>query len=264
MGVPMVLPDVIIVPGGGLQRDGRLQPWVEQRLGRAKAIYDYARRQGSAPLVVTMNEGIRNTLRDSRGAPVSGGQGGQQFELESQLAKRFLEDLPGGMPQEDVLADNLSLDLVGNAYFPRTSRAFAEVAPRAEILCIVTNNFHMARTAEVFQTIFSLPENARGFGSAFSLMFEEVSDELVSESSLQARLHWERQKLIEFRSISSEWKDLHDVHHFIFPAATPGDRTRLPPSLSSEDLFGDQMLHAAHALSEDSREGYHVDQRFYR
>jgi Ca2+-binding EF-hand superfamily protein/uncharacterized SAM-binding protein YcdF (DUF218 family) len=247
-----ITPDAIIVLGGGLQNDGSLQPWVQQRLTRAKDVYTKAKHQkASAPKVITMNEGIRNTLRDPRGGAVASAAGSKQVDLESQLAKRFIEKL--GVPATDIIPDNHSLDLIGNAYFPRTSNTFKTAMPEVGNLCIITNKFHMARAKEIFKTIMNLPLNKDDgpLEQPFNLMFEEVGDERVADESLKTRNAWEKDMLKVFREHSKKWNDLRDVYAHIFPSASPDRPLR---SLTSEDLAGDPYFegHQAEAPVPDN------------
>jgi hypothetical protein len=200
---------------------------VQERLRRAHEIYREVKkvregRELRPVYVVTMCEGIRHSSRDPRG--------NRTLHLESQLSADFLKEL--GVPASDIVTDDLSLDTTGNAYFLRTTRTDVFTA---RSLAVVTNEFHVARTRAIFQRVFQLGPFVDG-NSDYKLKFEEVKNESIEQVALRRRNDWEKQQLQDFEKVSKEWKDLHDVHAYIFSGeetnALPVDQRdgRLPPS----------------------------------
>jgi len=211
-------PDVIVIPGGGISRDGSLVPWVQGRLRRAKEIYDEVnevKRQQqvtSTTYLVTMCEGIRYSPRDPRG--------NRAKRLESQLSAEFLRK--AGVKASDIIADDLSLDTMGNAYFLRANQTEIYFA---RSLVVVTNEFHMARTKAIFLKVFGLqpfPDN----NSKYTLVFEQVNNTSIEQAGLKKRSDWEEQQLFDFERLSADWSSLHDLHAFIF-SSPGGDREAL-------------------------------------
>jgi uncharacterized SAM-binding protein YcdF (DUF218 family) len=207
-------PECIIVPGGGLSKDGTLVPWVQERLRRAHQIYMEVNKikaaQGStdsndrskATYIVTMCEGIRYSPRDPRG--------NRTLRLESQLSAEFLKGL--GVASEDLITDDLSLDTMGNAYFLRTTHTGVF---RARSLAVITNEFHFARTKTIFEKIFKLGPFPDG-NESYTLRFDQVKNLSIDPAALKRRHDWEKQQLLDFEKVSKDWRDLHDVHAFIF------------------------------------------------
>jgi uncharacterized SAM-binding protein YcdF (DUF218 family) len=219
-------PSAIVVPGGGLSRDGSLVPWVQERLRRAKAVYDEVNEVKAAQQVttttylVTMCEGIRYSPRDPRG--------NRAQRLESQLSFDFL--VAQGVKKSDIITDDLSLDTMGNAYFLRTTHTDVF---KARSLVVITNEFHMKRTKAIFEKVFGLGPFPDG-NSKYTLQFEEVKNQSIEPAALRRRVDWEDQQLKDFHRVSKDWRDLHDVHSFIFSgeggAPKPQLRDRSPES----------------------------------
>jgi uncharacterized SAM-binding protein YcdF (DUF218 family) len=214
-------PNAIVVPGGGLSKDGTLVPWVQERLRRAHQIYQEVNKikeangtgnEQSSTYIVTMCEGIRYSPRDPRG--------NRTLRLESQLSAEFLKNL--GVNASDLITDDLSLDTMGNAYFLRTTHTDVF---KARSLVVVTNEFHLTRTKAIFDRIFQLGPFPDG-DQDYTLRFEQVKNQSIEPSALKRRHEWERQQLQDFEKVSKEWKDLHDVHAYIFS----GEETNALPS----------------------------------
>lgn len=226
-------PQVIVVPGGGLSRDGKLLPWVQERLRRAKAVYDTIPQSSRAlekrTVIITMCEGIRHSVRDPRASPDSVQR---SLRLESQLSAQFLYTL--GVPTEDVVTDDLSLDTTGNAYFLRTTHT--DVI-NARDMVVVTSEFHSIRAKTVFEKVFSLAPHPDK-DDKYNIRFEIVGNHNIEPTALQRRREWEAQQLEKFLLASETWVDLHDVHGYIFGASAatalpkPGSCRELPPSFN--------------------------------
>jgi hypothetical protein len=146
------------------------------------------------------------------------------------LSAEFLKDL--GVSASDIIADDLSLDTTGNAYFLRTTRA--DVC-KAHSLLVVTNEFHLARAKTIFQRVFQLGPFPDG-NQEYRISFEQVKNEDVDAVALKRRKEWEKQQLKDFENVAKDWKDLHDVHAHIFSGeetnTLPADQRdgRLPAS----------------------------------
>jgi uncharacterized SAM-binding protein YcdF (DUF218 family) len=209
-------PQAIVVPGGGLSKDGRLMPWVEERLRRAKSIYDSSRSKGDQEAglgtkIVTMCEGIRHSIRDPRAVDGRDGDSRISRVLESQTAAQFLLKL--GVPAEDIVSDDLSLDTVGNAYFLRTTHSDVM---NARNMVVVTNGFHAARAKVVFEKIYSLSPVPVDKENGYNIKFDIVKNFNIQPQALKRRIDWEAQQLQFFREASANWVDLQDVHQYIF------------------------------------------------
>ncbi|CAK0861070.1 unnamed protein product, partial [Prorocentrum cordatum] len=190
--------DAIVVPGGGLTEEGAPAPWVRERLRRAKALYDAARASGGAPaggpVIVTLSAGTPHKPfpRDER-------SGYQVLEAEAS-ARYLVREL--GVPPEDVLEENLSLDTIGNAYFLRVMHTDVVGLRR---LAVVTNAFHMPRTKAIFEAVFSLSGPGQAGASGYDLSFDEVPDTGVEAEALATRRAREMASLEGFRVNAAGW-----------------------------------------------------------
>jgi len=227
-------PNAIVVPGGGLSRDGSLVPWVQERLRKAKEIYDEVnevkaqlagnQQVASTTYLVTMCEGIRYSPRDPRG--------NRAQRLESQLSFDFLKR--EGVKPSDIITDDLSLDTMGNAYFLRTTHTDVF---KARSLVVITNEFHIKRTKAIFQKVFGLGPFHEG-NSKYTLEFEQVQNKSIEQAALKRRIDWEDQQLRDFERVSKDWRDLHDVHSFIFSGEGSNARTQLRDRSPETDASG--------------------------
>merc|ERR1712113_1043187 len=168
-------------------------------------------------LIITMCEGIRHGPYDPDAR--------RSDLVEAQLSAQYL--IKAGVPVEDVITDDLSLDLIGNAYFLRTTHT--DVV-KARNLVVVTNEFHAVRTKAIFVKVFSLPPRPSS-REAYSLTFEVVENVNIKPEALQRRREWESQQFKYFLQVSQGWKNLHDVHACIFRGGTP--LTAIRPTVPS-------------------------------
>jgi len=193
--------EAIIVPGGGLTEDGLPTGWVRERLMRAMELYEAAPADRK-PFIVTLSGGT--THKPMPVHPASGFQVG-----EAEASARFLVR-DHKVPPEHVLEENFSLDTIGNAYFLRTFHTDVACLRR---LHVITNTFHMQRTAAIFKKVFGLPPVS---GPEYVLSFEEVPDTGVEPATLASRCEREAKSLVGFNATSAAWNTMQDLHRFVF------------------------------------------------
>jgi uncharacterized SAM-binding protein YcdF (DUF218 family) len=113
--------DAILIPGGGLQIDGSLPPWVCNRLDKAVEI-------SSTRFFITLSRGTFHKAppRDKDGFPID----------ESLAGARYL--IARGVPKDRVLFETTSFDTIGNALFSR----LIHIEPLKLVrLLVITSNF---------------------------------------------------------------------------------------------------------------------------
>ena len=188
--------DVVLIPGGGLREDGRLPPWVENRLDKALEVARGAR-------IITLSAGTphKPPPLDSTGNPI----------LESVAEATYLRDR--GYPSELLLIENASYDTIGNAYFARVMHVEPAGFRR---LCVITSQFHLPRTEAIFRWVFGLAPVYHDY----ELTFLAVADIGMSSEVLGARRRKEEQSLKSVATLRAEITTLASFHQWLFTKHT--------------------------------------------
>jgi uncharacterized SAM-binding protein YcdF (DUF218 family) len=210
----------IIVPGGGLLDDGELPPHTVLRLQQALDIYHACERRACKVIALSAGTTHKPQPRDARGFPVT----------EAAAAAKYL--LSQGVVETDMLEESLSLDTIGNAYFLRTLHTDVLGIRR---LVIVTNDWHMARTAAIFRSIFDLqPLHSPICGGPSEYVIDTVAvDDGLPKAHLVARRQREAASLAAFREHTRHlWFDLPTLHARLFGvhSAYASSRLTAPPA----------------------------------
>jgi hypothetical protein len=132
--------DAVVVPGGGIDPcTGAPRPWVAARLDAAIQLDEVTRYF----MVLSRGTTHRSPPINTRGHPVDESTASAAYLLKN-----------GPIDPSRVLVDTWSLDTIGNAFFARMMLA----EPLGlHSLIVITSAFHMLRTREIFEWVFSLP-----------------------------------------------------------------------------------------------------------
>ncbi len=149
-----------IILGGGIQEDGTLPPWVTKRLKLAKKLYD--------------EDAVHHLVLCGKGR-------GQPAISEARLMKHYLREQ--GISPEYLHFEERSEDTWQNAYFARTMVVDTH---HWERILVITSNFHLKRTEDIFSFVF---------GNSYDLYFEGVSDEDIDPAKLSKRKQFEAELL---------------------------------------------------------------------
>jgi len=133
--------DALVVLGRGVDPDGALPMLAKQRVERAAELYAW----GVAPRMIFSGRCSLMT---------------EVAPLRTEAAAMAEHALSLGVPKRAVLLEEESRDTIGNAYF--VLRRFLEPNDWMSIR-VVTSDFHIQRTAWVFQKVLGL-----GYDVAFS------------------------------------------------------------------------------------------------
>lgn len=133
--------DALVVLGRGVEPDGALPLLAKQRVERAAELYAW----GVAPRMIF--SGHSSLMTD---AP----------PLRTEAAAMAMHARALGIPKRAIILEEESRDTIGNAYF--VLRRFLEPNDWMSIR-VVTSDFHIQRTAWVFQKVLGL-----GYDVAFS------------------------------------------------------------------------------------------------
>ena len=156
--------DCIFIPGGGLLEDGSLPPWTVARLEKALEI------QSQTEWIIPLSGGTVH-----KAPPLDP----DRFPyFESRQAAAYLAS--AALDPGRILTETSSYDTIGNAYFSRV--LFADPLGLARC-CVITSQFHLARTRAAFQWVYSL----RPVTAAYQLSFEGAPDRGLESDALEAR-----------------------------------------------------------------------------
>jgi len=185
--------DAILVPGGGLDKAGRLHPWTQARLDYALDL-DQPR-----ALYVLLSGGTvhKPPPLDDHGFP----------KHESHVAADYL--LQKGIPRDQILTEISSYDTIGNAYFSRV----IHTQPRAlRNLLIISSEFHLKRVKRVFTWIYDLLP----LPYSFHLSFASAPDRGLREDLLQARFKKEAISIKSLQPLTERIQTLAEFHNWLY------------------------------------------------
>jgi hypothetical protein len=184
---------LFILLGGGVNYDGSLPDHVAERVN-----YAVSHSSDNDSLIFstlfTLNLPV---LVDSNGFPFS----------EAYSMCRHYSDMGG--KAKDLYLENSSFDTVGSAVF--CALHFGWLARSTSEAVVITSEFHMPRSREIFTRIFNT------LRSEFSakLRFVEVANRCGDEA-LAARREHERSQLGSFISQSDSWAGDEDCLRWFF------------------------------------------------
>jgi len=142
--------DVLIVPGGGIDKYGRLKPTSLQRVDKAVELF----KEGVTEYVIF--SGAWSFMYTYK-PPVTEARAMQEYAITN------------GIPYDKILLDEESRDTIGNAYFPKVRI----IKPRGwRNVMVVTSEFHLKRTQYVFEKVF---------GPDYNLKFTAVTSALPQD-----------------------------------------------------------------------------------
>lgn len=185
--------DAILIPGGGVEKDGFLPEWTVRRLKKAIEMFT-----GDEKIIVLSAGTVHKPpVLDKEGFPI----------FESEAAADFL--IEKGIEPENILIERNSLDTIGNAYFSR----MIHVEPaKMENLVVITSEFHMSRTRAIFEWVFSiLPCPIE-----YKLDFIEVSDDGLDEELVNLRIEKEKESLLKLNATKEKICNLSQFHDWLY------------------------------------------------
>lgn len=184
--------DAILVPGGGVREGGELPIWVRRRFDKAIEIFDNE-------YIIALSAGttLRPPPLDNSGFPV----------FESVAGANYLVN--NGISPKKILIETCSYDTIGNAFFARV----IHVDPRKfKKLLIITSEFHMPRTENIFRWVFALQPTFENY----ELNFLSVTDEGMDKTALVTRKTAEKVNLAKFKLTKKRIRSFDELHKWIF------------------------------------------------
>lgn len=135
-------PEIIVVLGGGMLRDGTPAP---ATLARAEAAADLARSHADAAIICSGSHGVGRKPRRSEAAS---------------MADLIVEH---GVDRKRIFLEDLSRDTIGNAVYV-ADRYLGAIPPRR--IRLVTSPFHLERSVETFRLVLGPDWQIEGVASA--------------------------------------------------------------------------------------------------
>lgn len=192
--------DAIVLLGGGVPLSPTEPPVYVQR--RCDVVAEVVASLGHAPAVVCLSAGTAHVpqyITEHNGLPL----------WESTASAAYLmrhERFP--VPPSQVFAETTSYDTISNAFFTKTS--FSDITGWRNLL-IVTNDFHIARSKEIFEWVFHAePDNQ------YSLYYLSCANVGLDDEALRSRRHHEKRGEQNIRTnLSSQYTTLRGIFEFL-------------------------------------------------
>jgi vancomycin permeability regulator SanA len=129
--------DVIIVLGGGINKDGTLYPWVKLRFDIAIEFY----KNKNTKIIPCTGTSYHNKplIKDGN------------VWTEADAGAKYLMD--NDIPAVDILKEDYSRDTIGNAYFSLTMHC---LPAKFEKILVITSQFHQKRSKIIFDWIYGI------------------------------------------------------------------------------------------------------------
>ena len=189
-----VLYDVVIVPGGGITHNLSPNPWVCERLDQAANLF----KDGKTRFILVLSRGTphKPPPRTDEDVPVD----------ESTCSADYLIKNHSINPKH-IFLERWSLDTVGNAFAALTMH----ILPRnLTKIHLVTSEWHLPRTREIFETVF-------GCGGDFIISYSACASKGLNEEEVKIRLERELKSLEKFKSQTKPiLSSMEALHKFVF------------------------------------------------
>lgn len=171
--------EYIIVLAGGLQADGKVHPFVKERLDKAVNLYIQISQERQCK-ILALGGGTYHK------PPILNAD--KYVIHESTSCAQYLHSQ--GIPQNDIYREWSSYDTIANAFYCFLNY----ILPLNIKKCsVITSEFHMERTKSIFQYFNSLS------GKCCSINFLETSNHTIGPEILSERKKREEQSCLHFR-----------------------------------------------------------------
>ena len=199
----------ILVPGGGLEEDGKPKPSFVARLDNA---LDY---DGNRRTIIVLSKGTAHKPPvNADGHPVYEAEAGRQWLLAR------------GVPEERIITETQSLDTIGNAFYGRELTYPSDLRE----LLVITSAFHIARTSLVFDWVFNLKPPP--LNRPYALHFLPTPNAGFKQEQLDAIREWELKRIEDSRILIAEISTFEQLRQYMSSECyLHGYDTSRPPAL---------------------------------
>ena len=180
--------DLIIVVAGGLNEEGKLHEWVIRRLDRAIEIHKL------------YNVSILCCGGGTYHKPPRINKEGFVIHESTECVNYLIQR---GINKNMIYREWSSYDTIANAFFSLT--CFVLCNPSIKNISIITSEFHMDRTKEIFSWIYNLDKRK------YNLNYESVSDSGLDKKMLE---HRKERELKSKENVINMKQKIHTIHDF--------------------------------------------------
>lgn len=184
--------DVIIVLAGGLNHEGKVHEWVRRRLDRAIELHKIY-----AIPIICCGGGTYHK------PPYVNKEG---FVIhESTECVNYL--IQNNINPNIIYREWSSYDTIANAFFSLTNHIWCR---KWKHIGIITSDFHMPRTKEIFNWIYNLNNKE------YSLTFYSVTDVDLDKKMIKTRKEREHKSLKNILKLREEITTIEQFHEWIY------------------------------------------------
>ena len=185
--------DLIIVLAGGLNEKGKLHEWVIRRLNRSVELY----KTNKCPILCCGG----GTYHKSPFINEEGFVVHESTECVNYLVQK-------GIAKNDIRREWSSYDTIANAFFSLTTHVFCN--KNIKNIGIITSEFHIDRTKEIFEWIYNLDINS------FNLIYFPVTDFGLDKSMLKCRKEREKNSKENVIKLKNKIHDLEQFYNWFY------------------------------------------------
>ena len=187
------IPDLIIVLAGGLNEKGEVHEWVRRRLERTVDLYE----RHQVPILCCGGGTYHKPPFLNSG----------NFVVhESTECVNFL--VQAGIKKEMIYREWSSYDTIANAFFSLTTHVWCN--PKFQKIAIITSEFHMDRTKEIFNWIYSLEKKN------YLLKYYPVTDFGLDRDMIVSRKLREEKSLENVKRLKGEITSISKFHDWLY------------------------------------------------
>lgn len=185
----------IIILGGGICDNNTLTRWSENRCDEALKYYYDLKHMYNIIFIVTSGGTyhLPNPI-DKLGFTI----------FESTLMAQYLKDK--GIEENNIYKEYTSYDTIGNAFFVKT--IFTDIRDWKDLI-VITSNFHMARSIEIFNFLF------KKLDKRYSIQYASCKDNL-SDNLVKDRVEKENKSKKQFKSDMKNITNIEEFHKWLF------------------------------------------------
>jgi hypothetical protein len=221
----MTTPTAILILGGGPPTSLSTPPvYVKPRIETALAIYQQSP-PSSKPKLICLSAGTAHvksltTFENDNNCPpqiIYESTSCASLILELSAASTPIDSTP--FEKKDLFLETTSYDTVGNAYYSRLLHFDSNPRMFGKDILIITSDFHMQRSKEIFNFVFSLPSSVGEPAPDYRLNYvstPSTTNQSLSKGAINARLEKEEKSLRYFRAeVVAKVKSLEEMHEFM-------------------------------------------------
>lgn len=185
--------DFIIVLAGGLTETGKLNEWVIRRLDRAIELHEI----NKCPILCCGGGTYHK--------PPYINEKGFVIHESTECVNYLVQQ---GIDKNNIYREWSSYDTIANAFFSLTSHILCNL--NFKNIGIITSEFHMPRSKEIFDWIYNLVEHN------YKLNYFPVTDFGLNEEILDSRIEREKNSKKNVLILKEKIKSMREFHEWFY------------------------------------------------